>query len=201
MLKRRPKFALLLTTFYLYTNSSPIIFEDIEYFSSLVKLPHSIEARLLLRGSLLVWQSMKLVYACNDMLVFLSRPSRLEKEEEEKEKEMREERNYIIHSLHSMPKIAKRFSIDLDFSLWTRVTLTFVYESIITTALNYIPASRFGFTISRNKRDIRDRERPLKIMLFIPGLNKRIVCSANYLNSLSFSFPEAIKISLTISKR
>lgn len=108
---------------------------------------------------------MKLVYACNGMLAL---PSRLEKEKEEEEKnERRKGRLYNTQfTLHA--ENSERFSKDLDFSLWTRVTLTFVYENIIITALNHIPGGgRFDFTITRNKRDIRDRERPLKIMLFV----------------------------------
>lgn len=59
-------------------------------------------------------------------------PSRLEKKEEKKRNERRKEHLYNTQfTLHT--ENSERFSIDLDFSLWTRVTLTFIYEDIIIT--------------------------------------------------------------------
>lgn len=131
MLKRRPKFALLLTTFYLYTNSSPIIFEGTERFSSLVKLPHWVD-----RGSSTssrISPRLAKYEACLRLqryvgFTFSSWEKRRKKKRNERRKEYLYNTQFTLHTENS-----ERFSIDLDFSLWTRVTLTFIYEDIIIT--------------------------------------------------------------------
>lgn len=168
MLKRRPKFTPpLLITFYLHEFQSnnfrgyrTLFLGEISSLGRSRPVYFSMD----LSSFGKVWSLFTLTMVCWFYLL-------VSRKKKKKKKKTREEKDvYTIHSLQFHAENSERFSKDLDFSLWTRVTLTFVYESIIITALNHIPLytrRRFDFTITRNKRDIRDRERPLKIMLFV----------------------------------
>ena len=100
-----------------------------------------------------VWSLFTLATVCWYYLL----PSRGKRRRRRKRKRKRNERRkehlyntqFTLHAENS-----ERFSVDLDFSLWTRVTLTFIYEDIIITALNDISAGRFAFTITKEIREI-----------------------------------------------